>query len=615
MDYIHVSRYAKYLEEEKRRETWPETVDRYIGFFRDRFPDASIPWRSLRKGIHDKEAMPSMRAMMTAGPALERDHIAGYNCAFRAMKHPRRFAEIMYILMCGTGVGFSAERQYIASMPEVAEEMHDADTTITIADSKLGWASGLNQLFALLYSGQVPRWDLSRLRPAGARLRTFGGRASGPEPLDAVFTFAVEVFRRATGRRLTSIEVHDLVCKIAESVVCGGVRRSALIGLSNLSDDRMRHAKAGEWWHLEPQRALANNSVAYTEKPELRGFIEEWLALYDSKSGERGIFNREAAIRTAPERRDLSGHAVGTNPCGEITLRDGQFCNLSEVVARPGDDFGSLKRKVYLATILGTLQASLTDFRFIGADWKKNCEEEYLLGVSITGMMDNEITRGPSEGELAELSEYAVDVNAKFAKIIGIKPAAAVTCNKPSGTVSQLVLCGSGMHPWYARHFVRRVRADKTDPVSNALIDAGVPHEEDIHNPRAWVFSWPMKAPEGALVRHDLTAIDQLEHWLAVYENWAEHQSSVTIYVKEHEWLDVGAWVYKHFDRVAGLSFLPADDSAHTYEQAPYEEITGEQYAELVDAFPSEIDLRVVEEEDNTTGTQELACTAGVCEI
>lgn len=362
----------------------------------------------------------------------------------------------------------------------------------------------------------------------------------------------------------------------------------------------MRHAKAGEWWHLEPQRQLANNSVAYTEKPELRGFIEEWLALYDSKSGERGIFNRDAAIRTSPARRDLSGHAVGTNPCGEITLRDGQFCNLSEVVARPGDGFADLKRKVRISTILGTLQASLTDFRFIGADWKRNCEDEYLLGVSITGMMDNEITRGPSEGELAELSEYAVDVNAKFAKIIGIKPAAAVTCNKPSGTVSQLVLCGSGMHPWYSRHFIRRVRADKTDPISDALVRAGVPHEEDSGNSRAWVFSWPMRAPEGALTRHDLTAIDQLEHWLAVFENWAEHQSSVTIYVKEHEWLDVGAWVYKHFDRVAGLSFLPAEDDAHTYDQAPYEEITSEEYDELVAAFPDDIDFKVIEEEDNT---------------
>lgn len=619
MAYIHASRYARYLPEQQRRETWPETVDRYIGFFRDRFPDAKLPWKGLRDAILRKDVMPSMRAMMTAGPALARDEVAGYNCAYRALsKTPRRFAEIMYVLMCGTGAGYSVERQFANQLPEVPEEMIDADTVITVADSKLGWANGLNQLVALLYSGQVPKWDLSRLRPAGARLRTFGGRASGPEPLNAVFTFFVEVFRRAIGRRLTSVEVHDLVCKIAESVVCGGVRRSALISLSNLSDDRMRHAKSGEWRDHEPQRQLANNSVAYTEKPELRSFLEEWLALYDSKSGERGIFNRAATRRHAPERRQTDGVDFGTNPCGEITLRDGQFCNLSEIVARPGDSATTLIRKARYAAILGTLQASLTNFRFLSSDWKKNCEEEALLGVSITGIMDcgHFNTAGKvNERLLEEMKSVVNKTNRRVAKIIGINPAAATTCVKPSGTVSQLVLSGSGIHPWYAKYFLRRVRADKTDPVSDALIRAGVPVEEDKHNAKAWVFTFPMKAPEGAVTRHDVTALDQLEQWMSFYKVWAEHQVSCTIYVKEHEWLDVGAWVYKHFDDIAGLSFLPSEDTSHGYEQTPYEEITEDEYEKLVQEFPEEIDLRVYEEEDNTTGTQELACTAGVCEI
>jgi ribonucleoside-diphosphate reductase alpha chain len=610
-EYIAKSRYARYLDEAGRRETWDETVDRYISFFQAKFPETKgIPWRELRDAILNLEVMPSMRCLMTAGPALDRDNVAGYNCSYVAVDHPRVFDEVMYILLCGTGVGFSVERQYINKLPEVAEEFHESDTVIHVRDSKIGWASGLRQLIALLYQGNVPRWDVSRVRPAGARLRTFGGRASGPEPLEDLFRYTVRTFRGATGRRLNSLEVHDLVCKIASAVVCGGVRRSALISLSNLTDERMRKAKSGEWYHAQPHRALANNSVAYTEKPDMGVFMREWQALYESKSGERGIFARYAASSMVPERRDPEWE-FGTNPCSEIVLRSKQFCNLSEVVVRPTDTYEEVARKVKLATILGTLQATLTDFRYLSSAWKKNTEEERLLGVSLTGILDHKDFI--FEANLMSMKQVAIDTNKKVAKLLGIPPSAAITCVKPSGTVSQLVDSASGMHPRYAEYYIRRVRGDKHDPMCGALIGAGVPHETDVHNPGAWVFAFPMKAPDGALTVKDVSAIQQLEMWKHLQEWWCEHKPSVSIYVREHEWLEVGAWVYEHFDKMSGVSFFPYDD--HVYQQAPYEPITEARYEELMGAFPKAIDLNVPEQEDTTVSSQELACAGGACEL
>lgn len=612
MAYIHRSRYARYLPEKKRRETWEETVDRYFAFFKAKFPRTQLPWDELREAVLNLEVMPSMRCLMTAGKALERDNVAGYNCAYVAVDNQRVFDEIMYVLLCGTGVGFSVERQYINKLPDIAEEFHDCDTVITVPDSKLGWASSLRQLISLLYQGQVPRWDLSRVRPAGAPLKTFGGRASGPEPLDELFRWTVTHFRRAAGRRFNSVEVHDLVCKIAGAVVVGGVRRAALISLSNLTDDRMRRAKTGAWYYDEPQRGLANNSVAYTERPDIGVFMREWQSLYESKSGERGIFSRYAV--RVPERRDPS-QDWGTNPCSEIILRSKQFCNLTEVVVRAGDTKEEIGRKARLATILGTLQASLTDFRYLSAKWKENTEEEALLGVSLTGMMDCVHTLSTGDLEwLAPLRDELVEVNKKYAKKLGINPAAAITCVKPSGTVSQMVDSASGIHPRYAPYYIRRVRADKNDPLCTSLITAGVPYETDNHNPGAWVFSFPTKAPDGALCVEDMTAIEQLEHWLQTAKHWCEHKPSVSIYVREHEWLDVGAWVYRHIDQMSGVSFFPYDD--HIYPQAPYEPITEEQYEALMAEFPRTIDLDIEEASDETTGSQELACSAATgCEI
>jgi ribonucleoside-triphosphate reductase len=610
-EYIAKSRYARYLDEAGRRETWDETVDRYISFFQAKFPETKgIPWRELRDAILNLEVMPSMRCLMTAGPALDRDNVAGYNCSYVAVDHPRVFDEVMYILLCGTGVGFSVERQYINKLPEVAEEFHESDTIIHVRDSKIGWASGLRQLIALLYQGNVPRWDVSRVRPAGARLRTFGGRASGPEPLEDLFRYTVRTFRGAAGRRLNSLEVHDLVCKIASAVVCGGVRRSALISLSNLTDERMRKAKSGEWYHAQPHRALANNSVAYTEKPDMGVFMREWQALYESKSGERGVFARYAASSMVPERRDPEWE-FGTNPCSEIVLRSKQFCNLSEVVVRPTDTYEEVARKVKLATILGTLQATLTNFRYLSSAWKKNTEEERLLGVSLTGILDHKDFI--FEANLMSMKHVAIDTNKKVAKLLGIPPSAAITCVKPSGTVSQLVDSASGMHPRYAEYYIRRVRGDKHDPMCGALIAAGVPHETDVHNPGAWVFAFPMKAPDGALTVKDVSAIQQLEMWEHLQELWCEHKPSVSIYVREHEWLEVGAWVYEHFDKMSGVSFFPYDD--HVYQQAPYEPITEARYEELMGAFPKAIDLNVPEVEDTTVSSQELACAGGACEL
>jgi ribonucleoside-diphosphate reductase alpha chain len=574
----------------------------------------------LLDAIINLEVMPSMRALMTAGPALDRENVAGYNCSYTPVNHSRCFDEILYILMNGVGVGFSVERDEINQLPLVNEHFEDSTTIITVADSKAGWARALRELIAMLYAGQIPKWDMSLVRPAGSRLKTFGGRASGPAPLEDLFKFTVNLFTNAAGRRLNALECHDLVCKIAEVVVVGGVRRSALISLSNLSDGRMRNAKSGEWWTDNPQRALANNSVAYTETPGMDAFMEEWVALYQSKSGERGIFNREAAKAQAAKngRREYE-HQFGTNPCSEIILRPHQFCNLTEVVVRAGDGPDDLKRKIRLATILGTFQATLTEFKYLRKIWKQNTEEERLLGVSLTGIFDNKMMIGKGTynlpSNLREFRQEAVLTNAKYAKQVGIPVSTAITCVKPSGTVSQLVDSASGIHPRYAEYYIRRVRGDVKDPLTQFLIDAGVPSEPDVMKPEStMVFSFPQKAP--MVTKGDLTAIDHLELWLAYQENWCEHKPSITVSVAEHEWMGVGAWVWDHFDDVSGISFLPKSD--HSYRQAPYEAISKEEYDELVKASPKSIDwagLAEYELEDNTDSSQTLACSADGCEV
>jgi ribonucleoside-diphosphate reductase alpha chain len=573
----------------------------------------------LLDAIINLEVMPSMRALMTAGPALSRENVAGYNCSYTPVNHPRVFDEILYILMNGVGVGFSVERDDIGQLPVVNEHFENSTTVIRVADSKAGWARALRELISLLYAGHVPSWDLTDVRPSGSRLKTFGGRASGPEPLDDLLKFTVNIFKNAAGRKLYPLECHDLVCKIAEVVVVGGVRRSALISLSNLSDGRMRNAKSGEWWTDNPQRALANNSVSYTEKPGMDAFIEEWLSLYQSKSGERGIFNRQAAqAQAAKNGRREYDHPFGTNPCSEIILRPHQFCNLTEVVVRASDDWASLKRKVRLATILGTFQSTLTDFKYLRRVWKQNTEEERLLGVSLTGIFDNKnMTEnstykvGPN---LREMRTEAQITNAKYAKQIGIPQSTAITCVKPSGTVSQLVDSASGIHPRYSEYYIRRVRGDVKDPLTNFLMDAGVPYEPDVMKPDSMmVFSFPQKAPSKVT---SLTAIEHLELWLAYQENWCEHKPSITVSVAENEWMEVGAWVYKHFGEVSGISFLPKSD--HTYRQAPYEAITKDEYDALVKASPKSIDwarLSEYELEDNTESSQTFACTSDSCEV
>lgn len=636
--FIHQSRYARWLEGEGRRETWEETVERYINYFNSHYCFSDNDLRDIKGSILELEVMPSMRALMTAGPALEKDHIAGYNCWYRAIKHPNRFSEVMYVLMCGTGVGFSVERQYISQLPEVPEELHETSTVITVRDSKIGWASAFKELVALLYSGQIPSWDTSRVRPAGSRLKTFGGRASGPEPLEDLFRYTVEIFKRASGRRLSSIECHDIVCKTADIVVVGGVRRSALISLSNLTDERMRSAKAGQWWLEEGQRTLANNSVCYTEKPDLGIYMKEMHNLYESQSGERGIFNRVAAKKQAGknERRDPD-HDWGTNPCSEIILRDGQFCNLTEVVVRPEDTLDTLKKKVRIATILGTLQSTLTDFKFIGKDNQRNCEEERLLGVSLTGIMDHPVMSntgfmipGNMESDclslqtwLQELKEVAIETNKEWSERLGINPSTAITCVKPSGTVSQLVDSASGIHPRFSKYYIRTVRNDKKDPLSNFLIDQGVPYEDEIKydaqgnrvSGSNWVFSFPMKSPDSSVMVENCGSIEQLELWEIYQDNWCEHKPSMTCYYTDDEFMDVCAWVWKKFDKISGVSFLPKSD--HVYKQAPYQEITEEEYLKMKESFPTIKwgEFAGYEKDDNTTGSQEYACTGNQCEV
>lgn len=623
--YIHRSRYSRFIDELSRRENWEETVDRLINFYVAKFPEhENILKKELQKSIFEMKVMPSMRSIMTAGAALERDNISGYNCSYIAVDNVKAFSEALYILMNGTGLGFSVERQFIASLPCVAEEFYDSDTIIQVKDSKMGWATSLHELLTLLWIGKIPKWDLSKLRPAGARLKTFGGRSSGPDPLNELFEFCVKTLSNAKGRKLNSLECHDIMCKIGAIVVVGGVRRSALISLSNLSDERMRHAKTGQWWEEHVHRALANNSAAYTEKPEIGIFMKEWLSLYESKSGERGIFNRTSAVKQAKltGRRETDGIDFGTNPCGEILLRPEEFCNLSEVVVREDDTLETLKHKVKVATILGTFQSTLTDFKYIRNIWKKNCEEERLLGVSLTGIMDHSVLSGRAKGGLEQLSEWlselkqvTINTNKLWAGKLGINQSVAITTVKPSGTVSQLVDSASGIHARYAAHYIRTVRQDKKDPLGQFLKDAGVPCEDDVTKPHAtWIFSFPQKAPSTAVFRNDMTAIQQLEHYMVFKKHWCEHNPSITVYVREHEWMEVGSWVYKNFDDIGGVSFLPHSD--HSYKQAPYQEITEEQYKELSGKMPHIDWNSFVELSDTTEGSQELACgSASGCEI
>lgn len=621
--FIATSRYARWIEEEKRRETWQETVQRFM----DKIVGPKLPegkrktYDLIEQAIYNLEIMPSMRAMMTAGPAAERDNTCVYNCSYLPVDDPKSFDEAMFILLCGTGVGFSVERQYVSKLPEVPARLFDSESVVAVRDSKEGWAKALRQLMSLLWAGEIPQWDTSKVRPAGAKLKTFGGRASGPGPLEELFRYVVSKFKGAQGRKLSSIECHDIMCKIGEVVVVGGVRRSAMISLSNLSDDRMRHAKSGSWWETNGQRALANNSVAYSEKPDALSFMREWTALVESQSGERGIFNRVASVKQAARngRRD-TGYEFGTNPCSEIILRPYQFCNLSECVVRSDDTLETLKRKVELATILGTIQSTYTHFPYLRKIWKDNTEEERLLGVSLTGIMDNKLTNGREgnlEALLETLKQVAVETNAKWAKILGVPISSAITTVKPSGTVSQLVDSASGIHARHSPYYIRTVRGDNKDPLTQFMKDMGIPSEPCVMKPdQTTVFSFPQKSPEGAVTRNDMSAIEQLELWLTYQRAWCEHKPSVTISVRDSEWVEVGAWVYKHFDEVSGISFLPYSD--HTYQQAPYQDCGKHEYEEMLSLMPEAIDwvkLAEYETEDTSKGTSTFACSGSSCEI
>ena len=647
--FIATSRYARWIDSENRRENWGETVGRYLAnVVKPVLQNVSIHNNmdytkiipetegDIEQAILGLEVMPSMRGLMTAGPALERDNTAAYNCAYLAVDDPKAFDEAMFILLCGTGVGFSVERQYVSKLPDVPEKMFKSEDTIIVADSKEGWAKALRKVIAYLYSGEIPNWDVSKVRPAGAKLKTFGGRASGPAPLVELFNFAVNMFVNAKGRKLSSMECHDLMCKIGEVVVVGGVRRSAMISLSNLSDDRMRHAKSGQWWEKNGQRALANNSVAYTEKPDMETFLREWTSLVESKSGERGIFSRQASKKQAAKNgRRNPDFDFGTNPCSEIILRPNQFCNLTEVVIRATDTLADLKRKVRIAAILGTIQSTYTHFPYLRKVWKDNTEEERLLGVSLTGIMDNAAMSGgidtnagiaqwfcgneemSLEQVLEELKNVAIDTNAEFSKRLGVPASVAITCVKPSGTVSQLVDSASGIHARHSPYYIRTVRGDNKDPLTQFMKDQGIPSEPDVMKPDATtVFSFPQKSPEGAVTRNDMTALEQLGLWLTYQRHWCEHKPSVTITVRDHEWMEVGAWVYKHFDEVSGVSFLPHSD--HSYQQAPYQECSEREYKDALELMPQKIDwskLSDYETEDTSKGTSTFACAGGSCEI
>jgi len=618
-NFIALSRYARWTGE--KRETWSETVDRYIDNIVKPLTGEDSYIKDIRDAILDLQVMPSMRSMMTAGPAAARDNTCMYNCSYVAVDKPKRFDEAMFILLCGTGVGFSVERQYIQKLPEVPEKLFKSETTIVVKDSKEGWAKAYRQLLALLWSGEIPKWDISKVRPAGARLKTFGGRASGPAPLVDLFNFTVDKFLNATGRKLTSIECHDIMCKIGEIVVVGGVRRSAMISLSNLSDDKMRHAKSGQWWENYGHRALANNSVAYTDKPDAETFMREWTALIESKSGERGIFNRQASQKQAAKNgRRNPDSDFGTNPCSEIILKNAQFCNLTECVIRATDSIEDIERKVKYATILGTIQSTYTKFPYLSKDWTDNTEEERLLGVSLTGIMDNPLMTSANAGlakTLEHLKNVAISTNDEWAERLGIPPSAAITCVKPSGTVSQLVDSASGIHARHSPYYIRTVRGDNKDPLTKFLVDQGVPNEPCVmKGDTTTVFSFPQKAPAGAVTRNDMTAIEQLETWLTYQRHWCEHKPSITVSVRDDEWVSVGAFVFEHFDEMSGVSFLPHSD--HTYQQAPYQDCDKSDYKELLSLMPTDIDwskLTDYEKEDNTAGMQTMACSGDSCEI
>lgn len=618
-EFIHKSRYARWMDDKKRRETWDETVDRYIQYFKNKFGEV-FPAEEIRHYISSMQVMGSMRSLMTAGKALEKENLAGFNCSFVCVDHPRAIDEILYILLNGAGVGFSVERQHIAKLPVVSETLFPCETVISVHDSKLGWASSFKQLIALLYAGQIPTWDLSKVRPKGARLKTFGGRASGPEPLDNLFRFTVELFKKSAGRKLNSLECLDLICNVADTCVVGRVRRASLISLSNLSDDRMRHAKNGQWWIENSQRKLSNNSTCYTEKPEIEVFIREWLTLIESKSGERGIFNLVGAQKKASENGLRDGSQVaGVNPCGEILLRNSGLCNLSEIVVRENDTLDSLKAKARIAAIIGTFQSTLTNFRYIRSVWKKNAEEERLLGVSLTGIMDHPVLNNVSDQArdwLREIKQVVVETNVEWAEKLGINRSVALTCTKPSRTVSELVDSSSGIHPRYSDFYIRTVRSDVKDPLARLMKDQGVPVEPDVTDKdNILVFSFPKKSPSGSVKRNDMTAIEQLEHYKMIRDHWCDHNPSFTCYVRENEWLEVGAWVYKNWDSIGGVSFLPHSD--HIYKQAPFQEIGEEEYLKMVEN-QVKIDfgkLSEYEDDDFTVASQELACSSGVCSI
>ena len=635
-NFIATSRYARWLDDEGRRETWGETVSRYVDYMHNKVKFSKQDKDDIEQAILGLEVMPSMRALMTAGEALDRDNTAGYNCSYLPVDDPKSFDEAMYILLCGTGVGFSVEREYINKLPDVPEKLFKSDTTIVVKDSKEGWAKGLRQLIALLYAGEIPTYNVSKVRPAGARLKTFGGRASGPAPLVDLFNFTINLFTNNAGKKLTSYDCHSLMCKIGEVVVVGGVRRSAMISLSNLSDIRMRQAKSGQWWDTAPHMALSNNSVSYTDKPDAETFMREWTSLIESKSGERGIFNRVAAQKQAKKngRRDPN-YEFGTNPCSEIILRGpridektgkavhgtgGQFCNLTEVVIRATDTLEGLRRKVRLATILGTAQATLTNFPYLRKIWRDNTEEERLLGVSLTGIMDNQLTNGKAgklNETLCQLRKHSIATNKEYAKKWNIPQSTAITCVKPSGTVSQLVDSASGIHARHSDYYIRTVRGDNKDPLTQFMIDQGIPSEPDVMKPDSTtVFSFPMKSPEGCVTRNDMTAVEQLEMWMAYQESWCEHKPSCTVSVRDHEWMDVGAFVYKHFDAMSGVSFLPHFD--HVYQQAPYQECDKGEYNDMLAKMDGSIDwnrLMDYEKEDATAGSQTFACSGDSCEI
>ena len=620
-NFIATSRYARWLDEEGRRETWSETVTRYVDYMTEKVGLDEDDSNDIWVAIHNLDVMPSMRALMTAGKALDRDNTAGYNCSYLPVDDMKSFDEAMYILLCGTGVGFSVERQYIDKLPEVPEVLSESQTTIVVRDSKEGWARAFRMLIALLYAGEIPSYDVSLIRPAGARLKTFGGRASGPAPLVDLFKITINMFKEAKGRKLSSYDCHSIMCKVGEIVVVGGVRRSAMISLSNLSDIRMRHAKTGQWWETAPHMALSNNSVVYTDKPDSETFLREWTSLVESKSGERGIFNRVSAKKQAAKngRRDPD-HDFGTNPCSEIILRPHQFCNLTEVVIKDGDRDEDIEKKIRLATILGTAQATLTDFPYLRKVWKNNTEEERLLGVSLTGIMDNIHTNCnlvDMDKRLPRFKQVAIDTNKKYAKEFGIQESTAITCVKPSGTVSQLCDSASGIHARHSKYYIRTVRGDNKDPLTKFMIDQGVPSEPCVMKPdTTTVFSFPMKSPKGSRIRDELSAIDQLNIWLIYQEHWCEHKPSITVTVKESEWLDVGAFVFKHFDKMSGVSFLPHSD--HVYQQAPYQECTKDEYNDMLSKMNTRINwskLKDYEKNDTTSGSQTMACSGDSCEI